>query len=191
MIAIRTKSRFPASDMGPSGFSPDFRASDFRAPRRAFTLIELILVLVILAIVAAAVAPSLRAFGVGRSNQDAATMVLAMADYARTQAASEGRPYRLNVDPQKGTIWLTVQDNGIFDAPTSNDFGKPFSIPDGSRITTDMPQRTDGCYSEFQPGGRVEPAKIDITDKLGNQVEIAAASATELFRILPQNGGAR
>jgi prepilin-type N-terminal cleavage/methylation domain-containing protein len=99
-----------------------------------FTLIELIAVMLILAISAALVAPSLMNFGVGRSNNNTATTMLGMAQYARAQAESEGRTYRLNFDPQAGTFWLTAQDdNGAYVAP-GNDFGQRCQIPDGAKM---------------------------------------------------------
>ncbi len=99
-----------------------------------FTLIELIVVMLILAIAAAMVAPSLINFRVGRSNANTATTLLGMAQYARTQAESEGRTYRLNFDPQAGAFWLTAQgDNGAYASP-GNDFGLRCQISDGSKM---------------------------------------------------------
>jgi type II secretion system protein H len=158
-----------------------------RARRRAhgFTLIELILVLIILTVIAAVVVPSIRTFATGRDKDNIATMFLSLSDYARTQAASEGRTYRLNLDTTQNALWLTAQDGATFVAPTS-DFGQRFTTTTGVTITTDIQQRTDGTYVEFFPGGRSEAAKIWVTDKQKNTTEVAAASATELFRIVPQ-----
>jgi prepilin-type N-terminal cleavage/methylation domain-containing protein len=99
-----------------------------------FTLIELIAVMLVLAIAAALVAPSLLNFRVGRFNSNTATTLMGMANYARAQAESEGRTYRLNFDPQAGTFWLTAQgDDGTYTAP-GNDFGMRAQISDGSRM---------------------------------------------------------
>jgi prepilin-type N-terminal cleavage/methylation domain-containing protein len=96
-----------------------------------FTLVELIVVMVILAIVAGVVAPSLSRFRLGRSNANAANQLVALASYARTQSASEGRTYRLNFDPDHGEYWLTAQGpSGTYDPP-DGDYGQHFTVPDG------------------------------------------------------------
>lgn len=99
-----------------------------------FTLIELIAVMLIMAIAAALVAPSLINFRVARANNNSAVTLLGMAHYARSQAEAEGRTYRLNFDSQAGAFWLTAQaDNGSYTAP-GNDFGLRCTISDGSHI---------------------------------------------------------
>src|ERR1700722_918475 len=99
-----------------------------------FTLIELIAVMLVLAIAAALVAPSLLNFRVGRFNSNTATTLLGMANYARAQAEAEGRTYRLNFDPQAGAFWLTAQgDDGAY-APPGNDFGQRSQISEDSRM---------------------------------------------------------
>src|SRR3972149_3661562 len=66
-----------------------------------FTLLELILVMVILSTVLAMAAPSLRGFFASRQIQDAAAQILALTQFARSQAVSEGTTYRLNFDPDE------------------------------------------------------------------------------------------
>jgi type II secretion system protein H len=156
---------------------------NIRSNFAGFTLMELLLVMVILAIVAGIIAPSLRGFGIGRQTNDAATLIVALADYAQTQAISEGRPYRLNVDPASGAFWLSVDDNGTF-VPPNNDYGQRFELAGGLQIQTDIPQQQDGQYIEFRPSGRTAPAHLTLTNQLGAQIEIASLSATEPFRIL-------
>src|SRR5271169_2313596 len=63
-------------------------------PRAGFTLIELLMVMVIIAILTALVAPKLAGFATGRGASYAATQIVALARYGRAQAISEGRPYR-------------------------------------------------------------------------------------------------
>ncbi len=99
-----------------------------------FTLVELIVVMVILAIVAGVVAPSLSHFRMGRSNANTANQIVALAQYARTQSASEGRTYRLNFDPDHGEFWLTAQGpSGTYDPP-NGDYGQHFDVSDGVRM---------------------------------------------------------
>jgi prepilin-type N-terminal cleavage/methylation domain-containing protein len=110
--------------------------TDRRHPS-AFTLLELIFVMVILAIAAAMVVPSLHAFAVGRQTDNAVSTVLGLANYARVHSISEGRVYRLNFDTHANTLNVTVQNNGVFEAP-KNDFGSKFSMPDGVRLDVNV-----------------------------------------------------
>src|SRR4051812_29637970 len=77
--------------------------------RRAFSLLELILVMLILAIIVAMIVPEMSNFGRNRRAGDCAGQIVAVAHWARTRAIADGVPYRLNVDPQQGTYWLTMQ----------------------------------------------------------------------------------
>lgn len=168
-----------------SNDSRRFAATRVVSGRAAFTLIELIMVLIILTVIAAIVAPSIRAFASGRDKTNLATMFISLADYARTQAASEGKTYRLNLDPSQHTVWLTVQDGATYSSPTAGGFGDKFTSSDALTITTDIQPQQDGYYVAFTPGGRCDPARIWITDKDNRTVEVEAASATELFHIVP------
>lgn len=105
--------------------------------RIGFTLIELILVMVIMATAAALIIPSLRGFTIARTTDNATTLILSLAEYARTQAASEGRNYRLNFDTQTETVWLTTLDNGAYTGPT-NDYDEHFALPKGMTMSVNI-----------------------------------------------------
>jgi prepilin-type N-terminal cleavage/methylation domain-containing protein len=153
-------------------------------PSRAFTLIELILVMTILVLVVSMLAPSLRGFGIGRSNDNAARQLVSLAKYARAQAISEGRRYRLSFDTQNNAFWLTAEQGGTFTSP-SNDFGRRIDAPEGVTIQTDLTQQADGLFVDFLPTGRTQAVHIWLTDKLGNTIQVACDSPTEMFRVLP------
>jgi type II secretory pathway pseudopilin PulG len=178
-----------------------------RSNLRAFTLIELILVMVIITFVVGAVVPLLRGFSAGRRTADSARMILALAQYAHTQAESEGRTYRLNFDDSAGTFWLTADhDDGTFQPP-ANDFGKTQSLDAGVKMqveitppvipldeqqsqtptpTLSKSQPTDaGSYVEFDPSGRSQPVTISLSDNFGSKVQLACVSATDELRIVP------
>lgn len=121
-----------------------------RADRTAggFTLIELILVMMLICTVLGMAAPSLRGFFQSHQATDAAGQIVALAQYARTQAASEGRTYRLNFDTQGGQYWLTAQDGASF-AVLGREFGRTFALPEGvtfesvtTVVTTDAGAQT-------------------------------------------------
>lgn len=72
----------------------------------AFTLIELILVMALLAIVLAVSAPSLANFFRGRTLDSEARRFLALTHYGQSRAASEGIPMILWIDVNAGTYGL-------------------------------------------------------------------------------------
>jgi type II secretion system protein H len=155
-----------------------------RAFPEAFTLIELLMVMAIIAIVAGLLAPRLVGFTLGRSASNTARMIVSLTNYARSQSISEGRTYRLNFDSAAKQFFLTAQDGAQYDAPTS-DFGQKLTLPDGITAAVQFPQEQDGVYVQFQPTGRTEQAQIRLTDQLSRITEIDCGSPTELFRILP------
>lgn len=70
-------------------------------PRRAFTLLELLLVMLILAALALFVGPSAAGSRDRRSVEATARQALALCRLARARAAGEGRVYHLRVDAQE------------------------------------------------------------------------------------------
>src|SRR4051812_3463455 len=76
---------------------------------RAFTLIELILVLVLLAITASLVASNMGSFFRGRALSFEARRMLSLTHYAQSRAVSEGVPVILWINPAQSTYGLTIQ----------------------------------------------------------------------------------
>ena len=153
-----------------------------------FTLLELILVLVLVSAVLALAAPSLRRFTHGRETAEAANHVLAHTHLARSQAAAQARVWRLNVDMQEATYWLTFQQAGAFIQPQA-DYGRCFRLPEGVAVTLDVPETdaADPCV-QFYPDGRTDPATIELEDVEGRILWITCPSVTERFRIrVPEN----
>src|SRR5947207_6133930 len=83
----------------PSSFCIHHSAFCILRHRRGFTLLELVVVMLILTVMLAMVAPSLSGFGRGRQAEQAAANILALSRWAREQAISDGRVYRLNFSP--------------------------------------------------------------------------------------------
>jgi len=201
-----------------------------------FTLLELIVVMVIMSAVLAIAAPSLRMFSGSRPVADAAALIVALTQYARSQAIAEGRVYRLNFDMAKGEYWLTAQDRGAF-APLGSEFGRVFSVPQGATVnwidpppplvvvntpglqlpgqlsapdgvaSTPMAGATPGLqlpglarapvaslsptrdYITFYPDGRTEAARLRLTDRRQNALEVVCPAPAERFRVVTPNGG--
>lgn len=153
-----------------------------RINRSGFTLLELVLVLAILTLVVAMIAPSLQGFAAGRSGRNLATNLLSLTRYARTQAISEGRVYRLNIDPAGRKAWLTAESGATFAAP-ENDYGREVEVPESSTLTTDLRATDAGVFVQFYPGGRCDVASFQITDRFGETISLASESPTQMYRI--------
>jgi prepilin-type N-terminal cleavage/methylation domain-containing protein len=150
---------------------------------RGFTLLELMLVMALIALMAAVVAPTLRGFAEGRRTKDSAALIVGIAQYGRTAAMSEGRVYRMNFDPTAGQVWLTAENGTAFQAPTG-EYGQRFDLMDGVKMSVDVAPQQDGQYVQFQPTGRTGTAHIVLTGPRGDTIEVACATATETFHVL-------
>jgi prepilin-type N-terminal cleavage/methylation domain-containing protein len=169
---------------------------------KAFTLLELVLVLVIITIVVGMAAPQLRFFVHGQGASDAAAQIAALARWARTQAITESTQYQLNLSSSDGTFWVTAQDATGFH-PVASSLGRVFHVPPGVRLEwqpivipgatptpTPANQNPNQQVATFYPDGRVDPGTIRLID--GRIVyQITCPSATEQYGVLaPNQGGA-
>jgi prepilin-type N-terminal cleavage/methylation domain-containing protein len=151
--------------------------------RRAFTLLELMAVMMVLAILLAMVAPSLGGFGAGRKADEAAANLVSLARWARDQAVAEGRPYRLNFDPANRVYYVTAAVGGAWQSPPV-EFGRPFTLPDNVAVEWKGPQEGGAYYAEFYPTGRCEPVHIKVIARDGQWVDLACLSAAEPLKVV-------
>ena len=77
--------------------------------RRAFTLIELILIMALLTIAVSMTAPTLSRFFRGRTLEAEARRLLALTHIGQSRAVSEGVPVDLWVDPEVGSFGLEAE----------------------------------------------------------------------------------
>ena len=149
-----------------------------------FTLLELIVVLGLVGVLLALAAPSLRGFFASRKTADAAAQVLALTQWAGSRAAAQGSVYRLNIDSQTNTYWLTVQQSGAF-VDLNCEFGRRFQLPEGTTVSVRSPVRGSPiAYIEFYPSGRTEEATIELRGLQGEVFQVTCESATEAFRVV-------
>jgi prepilin-type N-terminal cleavage/methylation domain-containing protein len=149
-----------------------------------FTLLELILGMLILSTVLAMAAPSLRGFFGSRQSQDAAAQILALTQFARSQAISEGVVYRLNFDTKDRVYWLTAWKSGSF-RELQTEIGQVFTLPRDMIMELEDAEKEDGKpYVEFTPQGTVTAATIRLIDRGGRALEVTCPTVTESFSIV-------
>ncbi len=101
-----------SADFQIGAFSTDNNAPIWKSALRryrAFTLIELMLVLAMLTIVLAVSFPSLRGFFRGRHLDHEARRFISLTRYAQSRAVSEGYPMVLWVDAKQGAYGMQAQ----------------------------------------------------------------------------------
>jgi prepilin-type N-terminal cleavage/methylation domain-containing protein len=171
----------------------------------AFTLLELVAVMVILTILMMAVAPALNTFGLARQTEQCAAQIIALAQWARDQAISEGRAYRLYFNPASQSYQVRMQDGAVYVplpagqqagggagfVETGNDFGREFTVPEGVKLTVTSPTEGGMNYLEFRPSGRTDPVQVRIEDAGGKVIELACQSAAEPLRAVDPDQDSR
>lgn len=168
----------------------------------AFTLLELVLVLALLALIMALAAPSLRGWARGTRFKNAADGIASTARWARSQAIVDGVVYRLEVDSTAGKYSVSKQSGQSYELVTppggqSREMGDDVKIellsPDGSRYQTSYVQpSTDGTTLAdtadvqavyFLPTGRTDPAMIRLQDNDGKSIVIVCSTAADNFQV--------
>jgi type II secretion system protein H len=88
---------------------------------RAFTLIELTLVLALLVVITSLAAPAMANFIRGRALDSEARRLFALVHAGQSRAVSEGMPMALWVDEKNGAYGLSAEDTGKTGDPKAED----------------------------------------------------------------------
>jgi type II secretion system protein H len=149
-----------------------------------FTLLELVVVMLIIGIVLAMAAPSMRGWGHGMAVRNAGEEFVALTRLARSQAVADATTYRLNVDVQAGQYWLTQQSGSDFVAINNSDLGKMHTLPTGWHIVMNNAASANAASFDFSSTGQADPGNVTISDDQGNSVQINCPTAVDGFRIV-------
>ncbi len=93
-----------------------------RPRQSAFTLIELVVVMTLMTVTIAVVAPSLGQFFHGRNLNSEANQLLALTRYGQSRAVTEGMPMVLSIDVRNGTYWLQADSTYLEQDPKAEHF---------------------------------------------------------------------
>ena len=151
-----------------------------RRGRGGFTLLELVLIMILICTALAVSAPDLRGFSAGSRMKNAAQQVLALTNYARTQAASEGRTYRLNFE--NGTYFVTAQGDDDQFAQDANSMGQSFPVPEGVQVQITRDDNQALNYIEFHPDGRTDVARVRLS-RDDAELYVVCPSPSERFHV--------
>ena len=135
---------------------------------RAFTLIELILVMALLAVVLAVSAPALSRFFKGRSLESEAQRFMALTRHAQSRAVSDGVPMVLWLETKQRLYGLNADKSFVEEDPKAEQFSVDESVEIEVRLSPDAvaasqaslfkneKQTTSGLHTlRFNPDGFV------------------------------------
>ena len=153
---------------------------------KAFTLLELILIMIILCTVLAMAAPSLRGFFSSRQLNDIGEQILVMTRYAKIQSVFQGRNYRVNfeINKDRRICWISVLNESQYELLQTG-FGNDFQIPSDIKVTfEDVLEEAGIHYFEFDPKGYSKAGYVRFEDAQENILEVVCYSPSEYFEMV-------
>ena len=160
-----------------------------RTTKRAFTLLELVLVMVLIAVGLAVAAPSLQGWNRGTKLRNQADQLVSVTRWARTHAIADSTVYRLNIDPSGSAYSLTKQSGQEFVAVESSEWGRSFQLEDATLQLTDASGAVTTTV-DFHPDGRTDQATLQLKSSRGDTLQIKCDSPAEGFVLAANSGGA-
>ena len=156
---------------------------------KAFTLLELILVMIILCTVLAMAAPSLAGFFSSRQVSDVAEHILVMTRYAKVQAIFSSNIYRIYFDPMKRRYWVSSLSESEYER-LENGYGNYYPMPTDIEFEFEDVEKDGGTYYlQFDPKGYSRESRIRLLDERGNELEIICRSPSENYEVLKIHNG--
>jgi type II secretion system protein H len=155
--------------------------------RRAFTLIELILVMALLTILTSLVTPSISRFLAGRALDSEARQLLSLTHAARSRAAADGFPMLLWVDSPRRAYGLQeegkIQNGNVQDVDPK---AEEFSVGDNVQVeaVNASPVQVNG---QSLPAIRFLPEGV-VDENSPPALRLTSRDGETLWLIQPTNG---
>ena len=149
------------------GAVPSFRGTSHHR-RVAFTLVELVVVLVLIGIVSAAVMPAVWHAATPDSANVLAEPVVSLLRFAQRSAASQNQVVRVTIDPETNAYRAETMGDGVTRAEGT------VELPSDARFLTDL----DRLQVTFDPAGRADADSLVVRD----------AQRTAMVRVDPWTG---
>lgn len=153
-------------------------------PSRGFTLIELVLVMLIIGLLLAIVAPALGGLLRSQRMDQSARTITAMLQEARVRSAADAKPYRLVIDTDDNTCWLEALTPEGFARPKSI-AGKVLELED--KLVIELEGGVEEgplLFVRVEPDGTGALSQITMTrDGDGKQIAVYCKTPTEPYII--------
>lgn len=164
-----------------------------RPGRAAFTLVELIVVMVLLLVVASLVAPRMSSFFRGRVLNHEARRMLSLINYGQSRAIAEGVPVLFWVDPSNSTYGLQIQSGYVAEDAHAVDYEADptlsFEVPaTEERPESESEDETLGLPDNlpvirFTPDGFIDEVSVSkIVIKLGDEAALELGPTANRLR---------
>jgi prepilin-type N-terminal cleavage/methylation domain-containing protein len=134
-----------------------------------YTLLELVVVMTILALMAAAVVPLYQGSVTRLRSDEAGRRLLATMKFAHERAIAEGAEYRLYLDHRNNTYWVmrldAVEDGEKQFRNLARPYGGKRMLPEGMRMeipTARRDSQRDAHYIAFFPSGACDYATVKL-----------------------------
>ena len=146
-------------------------------PASGFTLVELILVMALLTVIAAFSAPSLARSLRQRNLDGEAARLLALTEYGRDEAVSQGVPMTVWVEPKGQRMGVEPKTGYEGDDSRSREFAMNADV----HFEVDRAVTQNGVAEvvEFAPDGSPSPSSIDVVrlvDRFQSLINVARTS---------------
>jgi prepilin-type N-terminal cleavage/methylation domain-containing protein len=162
-----------------------------RRALRAFTFIELIVVLIVLGISAAVVFPKVDELLLREPEPwRSARKLMRLAERAHEMAIATESALLLHIDLETGRYWITSKQAGNLSADAAGQRSLGGQLPEDVTFTDVKLQGEDRALEsvltiEFSPEGWCDPAVLDITSSDGRTVQL---TIDEWFGAMNLNG---
>ena len=156
---------------------------DSPGPRNGFTMIEILILAVILAIVAVTAVPMLSSAGTIQIRA-AANMIAADLEYAKSMAISRGQNYSVVFD-QNADSYQIMDQGGVILHPVKKGFNYVVDFQSDSRLS-----RVDIAGANFAGAGGVNDVTFDSlgSPDSGGTVSLQASGTAVTIRVEPITG---
>jgi prepilin-type N-terminal cleavage/methylation domain-containing protein len=162
-------------------FLEEAAASDLPSPRRGFTVIEILIVMVIITIAALTAVPMMSSAS-SVQIRSAASMIAADLEYAKSMAISRGQNYSVVFDQNTDSYRIEDQDSNVIQHPVKKGFDYLVDFRSDTRLN-----RVDITGANFSATSDVEFDSMGSPDS-GGTVSLQAGDTTVTVTVEPITG---
>jgi prepilin-type N-terminal cleavage/methylation domain-containing protein len=162
-------------------FVAEETASDLPGPERGFTMIEILIVMVIIAIVSLTAVPMMSSAS-SIQIRSASSMIAADLEYAKSMAISRGQSYSVVFDQNAESYRIDDQDGNVIQHPVKKGFDYIVDFGSDSRLN-----RIDMTGASFNGSPSVEFDSMGSPDS-GGTVSLQAGDTTVTITVEPITG---